>query len=109
MQAGKLRHRLTLQRQTVTRDSFGGEVVTWVDVATVWGAVEPVAGTETFQQVGEQVLAVAYVKVRVRYRGGITAKMRFIFNSRILDIEHVANLDTRNWEINLLCREVPDG
>jgi len=109
MRAGQLRQRVTIQQQTGSRDSFGGEVVTWSDVATVWGAVEPLAGTEAFQQVGDQVLAVAYVKVRLRYRGGITAKMRLVFNFRILDIEHVANLDTRNWEINLLCREVPDG
>ena len=31
--AGKLRHRITIQRETTTRDEFGSEKKTWVTLA----------------------------------------------------------------------------
>lgn len=45
IQAGKLRHRITIQRETVTRDEYGSEVKTWDDLATVWASVEPLSPT----------------------------------------------------------------
>jgi phage head-tail adaptor, putative, SPP1 family len=41
VQAGRFDRRLTFQVKTKTFDSFGGELETWVDAFTVWGAFEP--------------------------------------------------------------------
>jgi SPP1 family predicted phage head-tail adaptor len=43
--AGKLRHRITIQRETTTRDEYGSEVKTWLPLATVWASVEPLSPT----------------------------------------------------------------
>lgn len=31
--AGKLRHRIVIQRETTTRDEYGSEVKTWITLA----------------------------------------------------------------------------
>ena len=41
MNAGELDARITLQRKAVTRDSYGGEDIVWMNVATVWAATSP--------------------------------------------------------------------
>jgi len=41
MKAGALRDRITLQAKSVTRDAFGGEVVSWTTVSTVWAELNP--------------------------------------------------------------------
>ena len=39
MQTGRLRERVTIQQENVTRDASGQELKTWPDVATVWARV----------------------------------------------------------------------
>jgi head-tail adaptor len=34
MRAGRLRHRVVIQRKTVTQNAFGEEVITWTTVGT---------------------------------------------------------------------------
>lgn len=41
MQAGRLRNLVTLQEKAVTRDAFGGEVVTWQTLDDVWAELDP--------------------------------------------------------------------
>ena len=44
---GKLRHRLTIEREARAGDGGGGSASTWETVADVWGAVE--AGEEAVE------------------------------------------------------------
>lgn len=46
IKAGQLRHRITLQVSTTTRDDYGGTIQTWADVATVWASVDPLSPTQ---------------------------------------------------------------
>ena len=104
MDAGKLRDRVTIQSKSVVRDTYGAETITWSDVATVWAAVEPVTGREYLQQ--EQVRAQVTVKIRIRYRSGITPTMRAIYGTHVYNIEAVLeDLNTRR-ESTLMCSEV---
>jgi SPP1 family predicted phage head-tail adaptor len=88
----------------VTRNSFGEEVVTWSDVATVWGSVEPVRGRE-FEDVTRAGAEVT-TKIVIRYRTGIVPEMRATEGDNVYDILAVINLENRDREINLYCREV---
>ena len=103
MRAGELRHRVTIQQKSVTRNTFGEEVVTWQDVATVWAAIEPLRGREFFES--QQVNAEVTTRIRIRYRPGITPTMRVVFGNRVFDIQAVINVDERNRELHLMCRE----
>jgi SPP1 family predicted phage head-tail adaptor len=110
MRAGQLRHRLRIEEPTEAQDAFGEAIpAPWSPVATVWGAVEPRTGREPFVGEGAQFLAEADTLIRIRYRAGITHKMRVVFGSRVFNILYVADVMTRRRENHLLCEELPDG
>lgn len=104
MQAGKLRHRVTIQEPVVARNGFNEAITTWVTVATVWASVEPISGREFFA--AEHVQSEITHRIRVRYRAGIAPTMRVVFNGRYLMIESVINYGERNTDLQLMCREM---
>lgn len=56
IQAGKLRHKITIRRETTTRDEYGSEIKTWTDLATVWASIDPLSPT-AMAGVKESILA----------------------------------------------------
>lgn len=109
MQIGRLRHRITIQQQTVTRDAYGGETISWDTYATVWAQVTPASGRERFINAGAQEYATVDYKVRIRYRSDIDPKMRISWGTKILDIESVQDPTGYTAELILLCRDVLEG
>lgn len=109
MRAGTLRHRITIQQPSASQDTYGEEIITWSTWATVWAAVEPMRADERYTANDAQLLAEADTRIRIRYRPGVTHQMRVSFESRLFDIQGVINLETRDREIHLLCKEKPDG
>ena len=103
MQAGKLRHRVTIQDKTVARDAYNGEVITWTTVTTVWAAVEPLNGREFLeaQRDGAQVTT----RIRIRDRS-VTPEMRVVFGSHVYDVESVIAVEERGAEVVLMCKEL---
>lgn len=65
MKPGELRHRLTFQRKTESRDSFGAVHEDWVDDFTIWGAFEPIGSRE--YPVSAKRFAESTARFRVRY------------------------------------------
>lgn len=112
MQAGRLRTRVTIQKEVVTRDTFGAEVNPWVAVATVWASVLP-AGRgnrgETFLPTADQMVAMNTHRVRVRRRVGISPKMRLVWGERVLAIESIEDPTGRGAELVLLCTEIVES
>lgn len=105
MRAGTLRHRVTIQQKAVTRDSYGAEVVTWQDVATTWGAVEPLSGREYLAAL--QTQAEVTTRIRLRYRSDVTLQpeMRATWTGHVYDILAIVEVETRQREVHLMCRE----
>lgn len=94
--AGRLRHRITLQRYVeeidtdgeVVQDPVSGSVShVWQDVATVWGAIEPLSAREFIasQAVQSQVTG----KLIIRYRADVDATCRALHNGKIYQIHGV--------------------
>lgn len=104
MQAGRLDQRITIKQKVATQDTFGGEVITWSDVCTVWAQVQPITGREYLQ--GKQLQEEATARIRIRHRAGIVPAMRVYLGSRTFDINDVQNIDTANKEMVLMCREL---
>ncbi|MEK4798058.1 phage head closure protein [Thermoactinomyces sp. FSL K6-2592] len=105
MNAGRLKHRVTLQEEVKTPDGGGGSVVTWQDVATVWASVEPLKGRELYA--AQQVRATLTHKIIIRYRPDISVnvKMRAVYNNRIFNITSVINEQESNKTLQLLAEE----
>lgn len=76
MEAGKLRHRVKIQRPIETQNPDTGAINTlnWEDVATVWAEIAPVSGRELIESSAEASRVTT--RIKVRYNRLFTAKMR---------------------------------
>lgn len=85
LEAGRLRHRVRIERFDYLRDTNGdavqdpntGEIARdWIEVATVWAAVEPLSVKEFIQSQATQ----SHVKARIviRQRDDVDAGMRAV-------------------------------
>ena len=97
MQAGKLRHLLTLQQATDVLNARGEPIPAWANVTTLWGEITPLSGREGLQ--AQQMYASATHRIRIRYRAGVVPKMRFLKGTREFEIDVVLNVDERNREL----------
>ena len=104
MKAGQLRQRVTIKDKSVAQNTYGEEVITWVDVVTVWAEVEPLRGREFME--GKQITAEVSTKIRIRYRSGITPEMRAVYGSIVYDIQSIIHIEEREREIHLMCQEI---
>lgn len=79
--AGKLRHRITIQSPTETQDQTTGAISqTWENIADVWCAIEPLSVREFIAADAED--SKVNCKVIIRYRDGINAKMRLYHQAK---------------------------
>lgn len=101
--AGRLRHRVAIQRATRTRDSFGEAIRTWSTLATVWASVEPLRGREFFD--AEMVQAEVSHRVIMRAYPGLQATDRLLYEGRVLEIQAVIDVRERGREYQVMCRE----
>ena len=103
MRSGRLRHRVVIQEVDPTADSLGQPVPAWTEVATVWGSVEPLQGREFFA--AQQVNADTTVRIRLRYRSGITPDMRISWDGRIYNILSIIDNREIHADLQLMCSE----
>lgn len=79
--SGKLRHRVEIQNPVETQDQRTGAVnVSWVTIATVWSAIEPVSGREFITSDTEK--SKVTTRITIRFRNDINAKMRLYHRSK---------------------------
>ena len=85
IEAGKLRHRVRIEKFDYVRDSNGDAIQdpntgvvskAWVEVATVWAAIEPLSAREFIQSQATQSQVTA--RIVIRYRDGMDAAMRLV-------------------------------
>ncbi|TXH48140.1 MAG: head-tail adaptor protein [Desulfurellales bacterium] len=105
MQAGKLRQRITIERATETRDAFGATLQSWGTLATVWAEVLPKAAGEEFTSDAASERTSQGYTINLRYRSDVTTMMRVNWQSKLLDIESVADPDGRRRALRLECKE----
>jgi SPP1 family predicted phage head-tail adaptor len=103
MEAGELRHRITVQKKVVTRDTYGAETITWTTHCKAYAAILPLVGREFLE--ARQTQAEMITKMRIRYQAGIEPEMRVLWGSRTYDIQSVIHVEERQREIVLMCME----
>jgi len=109
MQAGALRHRVTIQAATETQNDFGEVTKTWSDLATVWAAVEALSGREYFE--ARQLQRSTLTRMIIRWRDDVTAGHRVRWTDTMgtthtYDIESVIADRTHRAQLTLMCVEV---
>jgi len=85
IEAGRLRHRVRIEEFVAVVDSNGeaiqdpdtGETTSeWVEVATVWAAIEPLSAREFIQSQATQSQISA--RIVIRFRDGLKAALRLV-------------------------------
>lgn len=105
--AGALRHRLVLQARTPAGDGGGGQAgdpwVAPITVATVWGDIMPLNGTERLRAM--KLESRVTHRIAIRFRPGVNGDMRFVLGARTFNIRAVVDLGERRRMLELLCEE----
>lgn len=89
LDAGRLRHRVTIQARANVQDPVSGEtVIVWTDAwINVAAAIEPLSARERIDAQAQRSEASA--RITLRPLAGLTAQHRIVHNGRIYTIEGV--------------------
>ncbi|MFN8493839.1 MAG: head-tail adaptor protein [Caldilineaceae bacterium] len=104
MQTGRLRHRVTLQTGKERTGAFGTEVQVWEPGDTIYAEVRSQVGSDA-KAPDEQIFPTVTYLVTIRYRPGLSQKMRLIWGNRYLLVHDARELDNRMRLLQLICRE----
>ena len=96
MTTARLDRVIEIQRRAVVRDSFGGEIETWVEVDTVWAHINQTGADERFENESNREQATRDARKTVRWRDDIDETMRVIYDERAWDIRGIAELGFRD-------------
>jgi len=113
MAIGAMRYKVQIQSATRAADSGGGAALTWTKVADVYADITPENSAESVFGRDNQMRDVTKLKVRIRYRKGVTTKNRLVqtyaqegvTTTRTFNITGVINVDNRFKYMELSCEE----
>ena len=100
---GDLRQRLTLEEVSRVDDGGGGASETWVTVAVLWAALDPVRGKEDV--VADGIEGNVTHEVWLRYRSGVVPAMRFTQGTRVFEVLSVVDVGERGRWLRIFCEE----
>ncbi len=104
MRAGRLRHRVTMERAVqVTTD--GSTVTTWQLHGYAWGAVEPIRGREAL--IAGATLAEMDTRIILRHNSlsaTLTARDRITYAGVAYNLQSVVEVRTARREIEFLAK-----
>lgn len=103
MQAGRLRHRVTVEELLVTLDSDGDQVETWAPIGPPLPAeITPLSGRDLIA--AQAVNSVVTTRIKMRYRPGFKASMRAVHRETVYSIAAVVPDPGSGFKwVTLLC------
>jgi SPP1 family predicted phage head-tail adaptor len=101
--AGEMTDLVTVQRNVPTEDDLGRKQPDWRDLVTLWAKVEDLSGSEFWR--ARQAQASTTHRVTHWYYAGLTAKDRYKFGAKLIEIETVLNPDGRRIQQQVMCQE----
>lgn len=104
LRAGKLRHKVDIERAAETIDALGAIVRTFNWVASRRSFVEVLAGREL--EIARQVNNLVSRRVTIRAFTELRARDRLIFKERALNIEYIVNPLEQDKLQHCYCSEV---
>ena len=104
MQAGRLRHAITIQKIVETDDGMGGFTEVWSEYTTARASITPLKGIELLEhkKLGHE----AVDRLWIRYQSGITTKMRVLWGERIMEIIGFRNPEEKNKMLEITVKEM---
>jgi len=97
MQAGQLRHLLTIIAPAgQTQDAAGDVTTNWAPLGMAWGRVTPTAGRNLALGQIPTTNPTATHEIELRHLAGLTPECRIEYAGRIFALNSVRNVDERN-------------
>lgn len=88
IEAGKLRHKVTLQEKAISRDPVTGDVISaWIDIATIRAQIVPLSVREFMAGAIENSRVSA--RIVIRFRDNINHSMRLLHKNKVYNIEGI--------------------
>lgn len=103
MNAGELRHQVTIQSKTITTDGHGGPIETWNDTAYPWAKVEPLQGREL--ATAQTVNAETTTRITMRYLAGVIPANRITFDGKYYNLQSVVDPELKHRELIIMASE----
>lgn len=91
---GDLRHKVSLQRKSLTSDGVGGSVVAWTEYATPYAKIKPKSGGEKIYL--NRLNASGLSTVVMRYRDDVQESDKLVFRGDEYQIRSVINVEERD-------------
>jgi SPP1 family predicted phage head-tail adaptor len=104
VRAGALNRRINVDEPIATQNETGEEELTFSEVGTVWGMIQPGKGKEP--QIAGQVIARLTSLATIRWTPNvdrITAKWRLRHKDTVYNVIDVDHIDLAHREIQLTC------
>lgn len=105
MKIGALNKRITIQQPSNTQDAAGAPSTAFVDVGQMWASIAPIMGREAIT--ADQTLASMDVRIVIRHHpllDAMNAKWRIVYNGVYFNIVSIANQNSANRSIELMCK-----
>lgn len=107
---GRLDKRVTIQRRSATKDSYGQELDSWTTIAQVWAQVKPLGGRERMRNAAIVVESILTHTVTVRYSDTLMPPLeadawRILYGSRIFNITSSRDIEEDRRFIEFDCTE----
>ena len=103
--AGRLRHRVSIQKQTEVIDPDLGPIGRdWVEMDKVWAEISPLSARDFIQSSALQSQITA--RITIRYRDDVDASMRVVHRNKVYNITGVlSDRDSGVEYLTLPCSE----
>lgn len=113
LDAGKLRHRVRVQKPSRSADAQGNPVIGWENETNAgidgirWASLEPLRSRELF--LAAQAAVRSTHRMRMRWFTGLTTQHRvaMVDDGRVFNLDSVINVDDTDSEYELLVSESP--
>lgn len=107
MNPGELKHKITIQQDIPLEDASYNKKENWVNVAgliDLRASITTTGGREFYA--AQRVNAETSTLITIRYKPGISPKMRVKYGTRYFDILNVNDVNEAHIYILLSCKEV---
>lgn len=102
--AGEMRHRVRIEADITGEQNTLGEVVRNMQpIDEVWAAIETGGGVKALG--GDQPQGLITMIVKTRFHPNLVAARRLSYKGRTFEISRVVNVDERDRELHLVCKE----
>lgn len=103
IRAGMLNRQVTIQTRVDTKDSFGQKYVTWDTFCTTKALIEPLSGREL--EAAQAVHSEVTYRMTIRYRPGIVASMRVLYQDKVFNITDVEDVRMMHRILQIMASE----